>query len=419
MMQTGRPRRLDRLQNIAIALLSCTALLLVGQTGLFQGMTGQTQGQGSSISASGFEGTLLSREIPVALLTQTEQGRYGVHYDQTAAEELYRSGLDQLLLQALSMMEEPDTVSAEDWQQAVLQGENWVCYDFLYNIPFDSNGEGRVFLLTGHSGWVETVCYYDQTADVYYQGEVKDLVFTVPKTLKQMEANEGQFAFEREDLAEALPGYTIVLPEAPVGREYQVSAPVETIDREALLERLDFNVRASAVYESADSVVIREGADTLRIQKDGTISFHGPDDGEARYQAQSQRKLDLQRKAEELLDCLTEGIETQGQLRCRSVETLNDGGVELTFTYLLDGAQVQLWNEGWAARFVFQGADLASFEVHLRQYQATETTCAVLPEVQAVAAAASLEQQGKELRLYYWDSGQADKITPAWAVRGG
>lgn len=416
MMEKFRLRRLDRLQNILIALLACTTLLLVGQTSLFRGMLGQTQGQGVSLSASDFEGMLLSGAAPVALLTQTDQGRYGVHYDQTAVEDLYHSGLDQLLTQALSAMGEPKAASAEDWKQAVAQGETWFCYDFLYNIPFDSQGEGRVFLLTGRTGWVEKVYYYDQTADAYYVGEVKDLAVT---QVPDRTANDGRFAFEIDGLAEVLPAYMIVLPEPPVGRVYQVRDPLEAMDRDTLLERLGFHVRASSVYESADSVVIREGADTLRIQENGTISFHGPDSGEARYQATSQRKLDLQGKAEEILAQLFADIDTAGQLRCRSVETQGDGNVELTFTYLLNGAQVQLRQEGWAARFVFQGADLVSFEVRLRQYQATEETGSILPEVQVVAAAAALDQEGKELRLYYWDEGEETDIAPGWAVRGG
>lgn len=419
MRQTFRPRQLDRLQNILIAVLACTTLLLVGQTSFFGGVLGQTQGQGVSLSASDMEGMLLSRAAPVSLLTQTDRGRYGVHYDQAAVEELYHSGLDQLLTQALSAMDEPKAATAEDWKQAVTQGETWFCYDFLYNIPFGSQGEGRVFLLTGRTGWVEEVYYYDQAADTYYWAAVKDLAVTTPQALDRAGANDGRFAFECADLDDSLPVYMMVLPEAPVGRVYRASDPLQALDRDTLLGRLDFHVRASSVYESSDSVVIREGADTLRIQESGTVSFHGPDGGEARYQAASQRKLDLQTRAEEILERLFEGVETEGQFRCRSVETQGDGSVELTFTYLLNGAQVQLRQEGWAARFVFQGADLVSFEVHLRQYQVTEETASVLPETQVVAAAASLDQQGKELRLCYWDDGKATDLAPGWAVRGG
>ena len=163
--------------------------------------------------------------------------------------------------------------------------------------------------------------------------------------------------------------------------------------------------------------MIREGAGTLRIQKDGTVSFHGSDSGDARYQALSQRHIDLQIKAEEILDQIMLDMPSEVQMRCQDIETLADGSVELTFCYLLDGAKVQLWKEGWAARFVFQGADLTSFEICLRQYQGTEASCAILPETQAAAAADAMGQKGKELQLCYRDDGSSDAISAGWTVR--
>ena len=102
---------------------------------------------------------------------------------------------------------------------------------------------------------------------------------------------------------------------------------------------------------------------------------------------------------------------------CQNIGTLADGSVELTFCYLLDGAKVQLWEEGWAARFVFQGADLTSYEICLRQYQKTEESCAILPETQAAAAAETMGQKGKELQLCYRDDSSSDQISASWTVR--
>lgn len=422
MMHKLSRRRIDQIENILIALLTCTALFLVGKTGMFQTVTGQETGQGGSIAFSGVQDTELSRGTPVRLMTQTVLGRYGVQYDQTAADDLYHSGLDDLLTQTLAAMDDPRTVSQETWQQAIALGENWVYYDFLYNVSFDSKGEeeGRLFLVAAKNGKAEEIYYYNQETGEYYTGRVKDAEIVLPTVLDRLTPTGGQFAFEVESLAGSLPAYMMILPQVPSCSVYQVTNPLAELDgttQEDLLEKLDFNIRASAIYESADSTVIREGADTLRIQKDGTVSFHGSDSGDARYQALSQGHTDLQAKAEEILDEVMGGIPSEGRMLCQNIGTLADGSVELTFCYLLDGAKVQLWEEGWAARFVFQGADLTSYEICLRQYQKTEESCAILPETQAAAAAETMGQKGKELQLCYRDDGSSDQISASWTVR--
>lgn len=421
MMEKLSRKRLDRIENILIALLTCTALFLVGKTGLFQAVTGPENGQGGAIAFSGFQGMVLSRETPVGMMTQTAQGRYGVHYDQQAADDLYHSGLDEVLIQSLAAMDDPKPVSQEAWQQAITQAESWVCYDFLYNVAFDSSQreqEGRIFLVTAKDGRVEETYYYNQETGEYAGGRLRDGEIPLPEVLDRLTPNGGQFAFEVEGLT--LPACMMILPQAPACRVYQVSNPLADLDgaaRDGLLEKLDFNIRASSVYESADGTVIREGTDTLRLQKDGMVSFHGSDSGDVRYRALSPGHTDLRIKAEEILDQILADIPGDGRMCCQSVEVLDDGSVELTFCCLLDGAEVRLWKEGWAARFVFRGMDLSSFEICLRQYQATETTCAVLPVRQAAAAAEAMGQAGKELQLCYRDDGSGDRLSAVWVVR--
>ena len=80
---------------------------------------------------------------------------------------------------------------------------------------------------------------------------------------------------------------------------------------------------------------------------------------------------------------------------------------------------MQLWDEGWAARFVFSGSDLMSFTICLRQYTGTDQTTQALPERQAAAAASALGQAGKELQLCYLDTGTGEMVTADWTVREG
>lgn len=415
-------RQIDRIENVLIVLLSLSALFLMGKTGMFQAVTGQSAAQGGAAAFSA-QANPLSRGTPVGLMAQNQYGRYGIAYDQTGVDALYGQGLEELLTQTLAGMEDPHPTTQEAWQQAVVQGESWIFYDFLYNISFsrqNSQEEGRAFLITGRNGRADGVYYRNDETGDYYTAQIREGEVSFPTLLGTLAPNGARFAFEDETLAEAFPAFTLLLPQAPSCPVYTASNPLETQDeagRTAYLENLGFNLRATSIYQSVDGTVIREGTDTLRIQKDGTLIYHGSEGGEARWQALSQREKDQQIKAEEVLDLLTQGLMGQGRLFCQSITTLADGETELLFCCLLDGAKVQVWGEGWTARVVFQGEDLTGFELRLRRYEETEETCAVLPLRQAAAGAETLGQRGKELQLCYTDDGAGGPISAGWVVR--
>ena len=138
-------KRIDRLQNLLIAVLVCTALVLINKTGMFRNLTGGSAGTPVEASFTGVQDTALSRQAPVALLIQTSSGRYGVQYDQDTVDGLYNNGLSTLLTTAIDHVEGVKTTTEEDWQDAVTQGDQWIFYDFLYDVAFtgqDSEGGG-------------------------------------------------------------------------------------------------------------------------------------------------------------------------------------------------------------------------------------------------------------------------------------
>ena len=117
-------KRIDRLQNLLIAVLVCTALILINQTGMFRNLTGGSAGTPVEASFTGVQDTALSRQAPVALLIQTSSGRYGVQYDQDTVDGLYNNGLSTLLTTAIDHVEGVKTTTEEDWQDAVTQGDS-------------------------------------------------------------------------------------------------------------------------------------------------------------------------------------------------------------------------------------------------------------------------------------------------------
>lgn len=419
-------RGIDRLENGIIVVLVCLALFLLPRSGLSENVTGQGTGTGTESLLTGVQDTALSRGTPTRLVVQTTQGRFGVQYNQSQTEGLYRDGLDQLLLAAVDAMDTVHSATREDWQTALRQTSSWVYYDFLYNVSFTSTnsrgeGAGRLFLLTSRGGRVDTIYYYNDETQDYYQGQLRETL-TLPKSLDAISPNGAQFAFEVSEVSQLLWPNMVLLSQPALCPVYTASNPLAELDesgQQALLETLDFNLRTAAIYEAADGTVIQEGSDTLRLQTNGRLTFHGAESGQARYQALSAREKDLQIKAEEILEAVTTDWRGEADLCCQTIRTLEDGQVELTFCYLLNGTPVQLWDEGWAARFVFSGSDLMSFTVCLRQYTGTDQTLQALPERQAAAAASAMGQSGKELQLCYRDTGESETVTADWTVREG
>ena len=162
--------------------------------------------------------------------------------------------------------------------------------------------------------------------------------------------------------------------------------------------------------------MVREGADTLRIQQDGTVIYHGSESGEARYRARSSWEGDLRAQAEELLDRLVGQGAGEARFFCQGAEEETDGRVVLTYCYQLNGVGVSLYEKGGAARFAFRGEDLLSFELTFRHYEVTEASCAVPPERQAAAAAEAQGHGGKELQLYHRDDGTG-QTRALWTAR--
>lgn len=413
-------RQIDRLENILMAVLACTAIFLVGQTNLFQAFAGQGGQGGRSYAAAR---TTELPASPVAVMVQNDQGRCGIRYDQLQVERLYDQGLRQLLLQTLDRMEKPKKSSQEAWQQAITQGEQWVCYDYLYNIPFSSatgqEGTARLFLVVFRNGQADALYGYDQVSGEYWTSQVGTSGLALPAQVQVLGPNQVHFAFEDPELTDMLPGYMMVNADGPACRMYHASNPLAGLDEtgvRAMLETAGFNLQAVSIYQSADGTVVREGSDTIRIQQDGSIIYHGSESGEARYEAESAEELDLRKEAEEILALLTAEKTGEARFLCQGSEEQTDGTVILTYSYLLQGSRVSLGENGWAARFRFQGDALVSFEILFRQYTATETASAVPPERQAAAAAEAQGYGGKELQLCHRDDGSG--VTQAlWTVR--
>lgn len=416
-MKRWSRRQVDRLQNVLIVLLACVALFLIGKTGFFDI---QNKAKQPVVTASaGIQNTALARSVPVSLLVQNSAGRYGVQYQQERTQQLYRDGFEDFLIRSLASMVKTEATTREECKQAIALSEAWVCYDFLYTVSFSEadDGDGRFFLVTAKAGRADMIYFYNDLTGEYFRAYTGDPEISLPDVPETLEQTGSQFIFESDAQTEVLPGM-LWIPTGEISSPvYTAANPLAELDetgRTAILNALAFNSRVAFVYETVDGTVIQEGEDSLRIYKNGTLTFHGAEEGEVRFESLSARKKDVQIEAEKVLHQVMSLFASEGSMVCCGIKTEADGRIELAFCPLLNGIPVKVWGEPWSAHFTFQGSRLTAFEIRLRQYTKTKTESVILPWKQAMAAAKAMGQGGKEWQLYYKDNAQVEL---GWMLR--
>ena len=424
-------------KNLLLLLLSLSAVYLIGRSGVYQDFgdvftTGGLSKLSGSADVSGGKSTSWSEEVrPVRLAVKNAEGCYGVQYDSTAVKGVYDGGLKKLLAVALKSAEESRAVSEEQWREA-MNGENlWVYYDFLGTVSIRSfsswlgiettalNGNVRCVLLAESDKGEITLYYGDPQKSSCYActlPNVHDSDFS--RATAGISPNGAFFAFEKPEIYGDLTPYVMILPDAPTFPVYEAGNPLNnqsTADRESMMRLFSFNPEASSVYESADGQVIREGNDTLRILNSGTVTFHGSDPQQARFPVSDLSDQTLIAKSVEILEPVLAGRCGDAQVYCLGTEKQKNSSVLVTFSYLLNGTQVQLAQSGYAAQFLYQDGCLENFTICFRQYQELESQSVLMPERQAVAAMNAMGQEDKELLACYTDDGTG-QVTAGWVA---
>ena len=109
------------------------------------------------------------------------------------------------------------------------------------------------------------------------------------------------------------------------------------------------------------------------------------------------------------------GLCGEAELILSSV-TEEEGALEITFGYSLNGIPVFLSPNGWAAQFRMREGAVTEFTLYFRNYSPSGETTSLLPELQAAAALEAMDPERNELILAYHDAGTA-AVTAGWIAR--
>ncbi len=425
MRHKHQSRLIELGKDLVILLLACSLLYLLGRTLISVERLNELRGlldrgDQDSVVASQTQATSI-RIRPLRLAVYHEGMRYGVQYDREGTDRAYDE-LYTLITEALSSVGTTEKVPENRWEQALRS--MGIYLDFYYAIPFDLLAESTEKLVS--TGPVRRMCLAeDQSGGVslFFVNEEEEYYAaqtTLSKDIHLATAVEGfspngaQFAFEVPGL-ESVGDYTLVTA-TPQPAVYRSENPLveDTARVKELLSALSF--RSQNNLNPANGGQLVEQNDSLRLSREGVVSFHTIGDTEFRFSAPDSSTRTVLSYVQSLAQATVGAWSGEARLM---LEQINVSGaqMEIIFQYNLNGTPVLLADGEHAARFIVHNGAVTDFTLYLRSYAKTEDITSILPVAQAAAAVEALTYREKELTLLYRDSG-GELTTAGWVAVG-
>ena len=424
-MNENKHSRRDFIQNISIAVLTVSAVLLFVQSQvynlgasssfsrLFSGPDVQTS---AVITPQQDESTLLA---PVRIAVASTYGRYGDVAMTTGDEDFLF--LRQLLEQALGSAQTM-TISSSHAFLSALSGTS-VYYDFLSPLPLSvlaelaqtSLKENQIsarHLVVAEENGIVLLHLWDGGTH-YYRSNTALSPNDLLEAVRRYELGNAFFAFENTDVSTAaVSSLSLFLEESPVLPELSGSSQIT--DRTLLLASLHFNPNTQNRYREADGteVISENNNRTLRIGTDGTVLYHSDGDSTLSVEAAEAvpSLIEAATEVHALLNGLFPASAGENRFYLEQIRQTNETTL-LSFGYQVGGVPVRFANGQSAALVELSGTAVSSITLNFRQYAVSENTSLLLPLRQALAVAADLP--GAALSIGYVDRG-GEAIRASW-----
>ena len=426
--------KLDTLQNIAITVLTVTAVLLLLRTQLYTLSPGGTLDDllGSSASTPDSSAAVTAAElrapVRVAVSGDKTYGRYGSVTTTTADASF--APLKTFLQEALGSARTFST-SGEAAFFAALDRPS-VYYDFLSPLPLSvlsglvggTAGEEHItarqlVLSAAESGVVQL--YVSDGKGTWFQCDTAVSSDALDNVVNHFELGSGYFAYDYTVLSDhynRIAPTSLFLEELPQLPVLSVSSDLS--DESGLLSSLGFNPHTNSRYTEANGTeVVVEGDHSVRFLPDGTIRYKGSDneasENELTIESASGGTPTLQEAAAGVSDLLNRLLSSYpGDASAYLLDIQRSGDVTaLTFDYQSGGIPIRQASGAAAAEVQLTGNRISSLSLLLRQYTAGTDTSLLLPMKQAVAIAA--RETNRELLIGYTDNG-GDTSGAVWLL---
>lgn len=423
-MDEKRRSRRDFLQNIAISLLSLSAVILIAQTQIYS--LGDGSGYLQQFLSSDPEAVnspstqTVSLSSPLRVAISGTYGRYG-DVDLVTSDESFRQ-LGSLLAEALGSAQQPVSCSQDSFAEALSRPS--VYYDFLSPQPLSTLAEElgadvqsdrfvRTLLLAD-SGTGNIQLFFWDGADSFQVCATALTSADLDTLIGQYEQGNAFFASDQAALNEefaAVAPWSLFLqttPDLPV-----LSAQPMQTDTDALLTALQFNPRTNYRYpDSSGAEVIVEGDRSVHIRPDGTVFYRGGSEAALTIDIPDADAPTVAQAVSETSSLVSELLSNTGEASFY-LESVSQTGstMVLRYGYQISGTPIRFADGGAAAEITLSGSVISSLSLRLRTYTATSEHSLLLPLRQALAIAA--KHPGAELSISYADSG-ASSVSACW-----
>lgn len=411
-------RAVNRLQNLALVVLSLVAAGLLSQIPLLNGdWTNQVQAFLTHSSDSAQQETVnLSSalsSVHIVITGDSEYGRYVQMYAPVDGTLFQQVG--PLFQEALGSATEVGATADKTLQEAL--GTPGIYMDLTTELPLEivaawlneETGYDRpvraMALTTEEESAVLYLCSSDGTIFRYYTALP---ISAVTELSASYPPNNGSFAFESNYTT--LAPYTVLTTQAVSAPLVQASLPAGYSSYN-LLTALDFNAHTGYRYqESSGTEVIMESPRTLRLSPDGTVTYDGSaDTASDLYRVAGFSAVEALQSGMELAAALTEGTGAS-PLYLQSI-TSTDTGWQLTFGYCSSCIPVVFSDGADALTVTVTDRTITAFTYRCRAYTILEEASALLPASMAMAIASL--HPGSGLSLGYVDGG-GDTLSAFW-----
>lgn len=435
-MSEKRSRR-EGLKSLAIVLLSVSAVLLLGKTGLYSqlmaavpaveqavdklgGISGDKTGQ-TELGEQGL--TWSAGTVSIAVLGESGS-RYAAKYDSDDIEYMY-SRYSDYLGEALGSAGAPREMTEDAWREALLSPG--VYFDFYYDQDLS-----LLARRLGTQAGENAAGYEARSLCLYRDGDGLSLCFmdtqgrktacatalsfaSISEKLSGYAGNVAVFAFQNDSLEGVYP-YSLILDSMPEISSAQAANPFRTgLTGEEILGTFGINSYMANAYTEADGTLVYvDGGGILRIDPYGTVSYRNAG-GDGMAVAAPSGEMDMYAAVSGALKL----VKASAGARCGDAELILTDAVynsavdtyTVCFEYALDGIAVRAETSP-AAEVQIRAGRITSAVVTYRQYTLTGEPASPLPERQAAAIVGV--RGGGEPVLTYMDTAQG--LSLEWRI---
>ena len=425
-------KRLARLQNLAIILLTLSMVLLIANLPLFGALSNQSlwelaRGRAERERAASPDTPDVSRlAFPVRIVYTNSFARLGADALTTLSDEFERAGT--YLGEAVGSSGGAAPVSEAVFLTA-LRGEG-LYFDFPTAIPAkilsdllgadvpvpELSGVRRM-LLCPEAGQDATL-YVQDGALGHYRFSTAVSSPALTDYLASQSGNSADFAFLLGEAYAGLSPYTLVLSD-PAPRVALSASGLLAGNEDAFLRRAGFSAHAENRFtESSGTVIVREVSSTLYLRPDGTVDYQGGSAAaDSPYfvpaaEPDAPTLVEAATAAQTLVTMLLQGELGDAGLYLSGVRS-EGARFEITFDLMANGTPIRFSDGSHAVSVTVEGQHVSAFTLKARRYDLTDEPTLLLPV--ALGAAIARVYDGAELIVAYVDAG-AERVLPVWVA---